>query len=67
MKDKLYDKADSCSMSFDEEWQKVKCDDLNVKIERVIELLNDHPFVASNIDKARKIAKFRIFSLKRFH
>ncbi len=67
MKDKLYNNADSFSISFDEEWQKVKCDDLNEKIEMVIELLNDHPFVASNIDMARKIAKFRIFSLKRFH
>ena len=67
MKDKLYNNADSFSMSFDEEWQKVKCEDLNEKIDMVIELLNDHPFVASNIDKARKIAKFRIFSLKRFH
>ena len=67
MKDKLYNNADSFSMSFDEEWQKVKCDDLNEKIDMVFELLNDHPFVASNIDKARKIAKFRIFSLKRFH
>ena len=67
MKDKTYDNADSFSMSFDQEWQKVKCDDLNVKIDKVISHMSNHPFVSSQPDKARKIAEFRIFSLKKFH
>jgi len=67
MKDKTYNNADSFAISFDEEWQKVKCTDLNKKIDKVIELLSDHPFVISNLDNARNIAKFRIYSLKKFH
>ena len=66
MKDKLYDNADSFSISFDEEWQKVKCDNTDLKIEKVIENLSEHPFVISNLENAKKIAKFRIFSLKKF-
>jgi len=27
MKNKLYDNADSFAMSFDEEWEKIDCDD----------------------------------------
>ncbi len=66
MKDKMYDNADSFAMSFDEEWQKVKAEDITLKIDQVIDLLSDHPFVASNPKSARKIAEFRIFSLKKF-
>jgi len=66
MKDKTYDNADSFAISFDEEWQKVNCDDLTMKIDKVIENLSDHPFVVSNPLKAKKVAQFRIFSLKRF-
>ena len=32
MKDKTYDNADSFAMSFDEEWQKVNCNDKTQKI-----------------------------------
>ena len=32
MKDKLYDNADSFAMSFDDEWKKIECDDLRLKI-----------------------------------
>ena len=67
MKDKTYNNPDSFAMSFDEEWQKVNCKDMVQKIDKVIEVLSDHPFVISNLDKARKIAKFRIYSLKKFH
>ena len=49
-----------------EEWQKVKCDNTDLKIEKVIENLSEHPFVISNLENAKKIAKFRIFSLKKF-
>ena len=66
MKDKTYNNADSFAMSFDEEWQKVDCNDTVQKIDKVIEILSDHPFVISNLENARKIAEFRIFSLKKF-
>ena len=66
MKEKLYDNADSFAMSFDEEWQKIECLDLKMKIDKVIELLSDHPFVISNPDKAKKISEFRVFTLKKF-
>ena len=66
MKDKFYNNADSFAMSFDEEWQKVNCDDNRNKIEKVIDILSDHPFVISNPDNARYIAEFRIYSLKKF-
>ena len=66
MKDKTYNNADSFAISFDEEWQKVSCNDIAKKIDKVIEILSDHPFVISNLDNARKIAKFRIYSLNKF-
>ncbi len=66
MNNKLYDNADSFAMSFDEEWQNINCEDALLKIDKVFELLSDHPFLISNPDNARKIAEFRIFSLKKF-
>ena len=66
MKDKTYDNADSFAMSFDEEWQKVNCNDKTQKINKIIEILSSHPFVISNLENARNIAKFRIHSLKKF-
>ena len=66
MKDKLYDNADSFAISFDEVWNKVDCKDLRLKIDKVLELLSDHPFLVSSPENARKIAEFRIFSLKKF-
>ena len=66
MKDKTYNTADSFAISFDEEWQKVDCYDITQKIDKVIKILADHPFVISNPDNARNIAKFRIYSLKKF-
>ena len=65
MKDKLYDNADSFAMSFDEEWKKIDCDDIRLKMDKVFELLSDHPFLISNHENARKMAEFRIFSLKK--
>ena len=65
MKDKLYDNADSFAMSFDEEWKNIDSVDLRLKIDKVIEILSDHPFVISNPENARNIAKFRIYSLKK--
>ena len=66
MRDKIYDNADSFAISFDEEWKNIDCEDLRVKIDKVLELLSDHPFLVSNPKNARKIAEFRIFSLKKF-
>ena len=66
MKNKLYDNADSFAMSFDEEWENIDCDDIRLKIDMVFELLSDHPFLISNQENARKMAEFRIFSLKKF-
>ena len=66
MKDKLYDNADSFAMSFDEEWKKFDCEDLQLKIDKVIELLSEHPFLVSNPENARKMIEFRIFTLKKF-
>ena len=67
MKDKLFDNADSFASSFDEEWKKIQCEDSKMKIEKVIKTLSDHPFVISNPKNAKGIAKFRVFSLKKFH
>ena len=66
MKDKLYNNPDSFAISFDEEWINIDCDDLRLKIDKVFELLSDHPFLISNPENARKMAEFRIFSLKKF-
>ena len=66
MKDKLYNNADSFAMSFDEEWENIDCEDLIIKIEKVMELLSDHPFLVSNPENARKMAEFRVLSLKKF-
>ena len=66
MKDKTYNNADSFAKSFDEEWRKVNCNDLDQKIEKLIEILSDHPFVIANPENARNIAKFRIYTLKKF-
>ncbi len=66
MKDKTYNNADSFAISFDEEWQKFNCKDITHKIDKIIEILSDHPFVISNPNNARNIAKFRIYTLKKF-
>ena len=66
MVDKLYNNADSFSMAFDEEWEKIKCEDKDKKIKKVIEVLSEHPFVISNPEMALKIADFRINLLGKF-
>ncbi len=66
MKDRLYDNADSFAISFDQEWKNIDCDDSRLKIDKVLELLSEHPFLVSNPENARKIAEFRIFTLKKF-
>ena len=66
MRNKLYDNADSFAMSFDEEWEKIDCEDLLLKMDKVFDHLSDHPFLVSNPKNARKMAEFRIFSLKKY-
>ena len=66
MIDKTYNNADSFSIAFDEEWKKIKCDDKSEKIKKVIEILNQHPFVINNPEMAVKIANFRINLLGKF-
>ena len=66
MKDKLFDNADSFAMSFDDEWENIDRDDILLNIDKVFELLSDHPFLISNPVNARKMAEFRVFSLKKF-
>ena len=66
MEDKLYDNADSFAMSFDEEWKNIDCEDLLLKIDKVLENLTEHPFLVSNPENARKMVEFRVFSLKKF-
>ncbi|KGF89745.1 MULTISPECIES: hypothetical protein [Prochlorococcus] len=66
MNDKLYDNADSFAISFDEVWENIDCEDSQLKIDKVFEFLADHPFLVSNPENARKLAEFRIFSLKKF-
>ena len=66
MREKLYDNADSFAMSFDDEWKTIDCEDSLLKIDKVLELLSDHPFFVSNPENAKKLAEFRIFSLKKF-
>ena len=66
MKDKVYNNADSFAISFDEEWKNLDCADLQLKIDKVLEILSDHPFLVSNPENAKKMAEFRIFSLKKF-
>ena len=66
MKDKVYNNADSFAISFDEEWKNIDCEDSRLKIEKVLEILSDHPFLVSNPENARNMAEFRVFSLKKF-
>ena len=66
MKGKLYNNADSFAISFDEEWRNIDCEDSRLKIDKILEVLSEHPFLVSNPENARKIAEFRIFSLKKF-
>ena len=66
MSDKYYDNADSFAMSFDDAWKNIDCDDPRLKIDKVFALLSEHPFLISNPENAKKMAEFRIFSLKKF-
>ena len=66
MKERTFNNADSFAMSFDEEWQRIECEDESLKIKKIIDLLSDHPFVQSNPERAFEIANFRINSLGKF-
>ena len=66
MRDKIYNNADSFAISFDEEWKNIDCVDSQLKIDKIFEILSDHPFLVSNPENARKMIEFRIFTLKKF-
>ena len=66
MKERTFNNADSFAMSFDEEWQNFDCDDDSLKINKIINLLSDHPFVKSNPKTAFDVANFRVKSLGKF-
>ena len=61
MKDKLYNNADSFAISFDEEWNNIDCEDLRLKIDKVFEILSDHPYFVSNPKNARKLLILKYF------
>ena len=62
---RIYDNADSFSMAFDEAWKKdrimqqqeISQED---RLERVLAMIRDHPFIISSPMEAKKVAKFRI-------
>ena len=66
MRDRNYNNADSFAIAFDQEWQKINCDDIDKKIKKVVDKLSEHPFCKSNPENAFKLANFRIKSLKNF-
>ena len=66
MNERTFNNADSFAMSFDEKWQRIECEDESLKINKVIDLLSDHPFVQANPETAFEIANFRIKSLGKF-
>ena len=66
MKERTFNNADSFAIPFDEEWQRFECEDESLKINKVIDLLSDHPFVQSSPETAFEIANFRIKSLGKF-
>ena len=66
MENRIYNNADSFAMAFDETWPTVDCEDISLKIDKVIAKLNEHPFVIDNPTKVKQIADFRVNSLKKF-
>ncbi len=60
-----YNNADSFAMVFDEAWQKAKFESneeltVDQKIQRIIEMNKDHPFIKSSPSEAFNVAKFRL-------
>tara|TARA_Y100001978_G_scaffold155600_1_gene141088 strand:- start:333 stop:536 length:204 start_codon:yes stop_codon:yes gene_type:complete len=66
MSEKKFNNADSFAMSFDDEWKKIECSDIDLKIKKTIENLSDHPFVINNPEIAINVANFRINLLRKF-
>ena len=62
---KIYDNADSFAMAFDEAWKKdqsMKQKEISQedKLERVLAVIENHPFILNSPIEARRVAKFRI-------
>ena len=64
MKNKLFDNADSFAMCFDEEWKNVDCNDSKLKIDKVLAILSDHPFLLSNPLNAERLLNSGFFIKK---
>ena len=60
------DNAEDIITDITEEWKNIDCSDLKLRIDKVLETLSKHPFFVSNPENARKLAEFRVFSLKKF-
>ena len=67
MKERTFNNADSFAMAFDDEWKKIECDNETLKIQKIIKLLSEHPFVKDNPEMALQVANFRVKSLKKFN
>lgn len=66
MQFRIFNNADSFAMSFDEEWQRINCDNKEQKINKVMKNLSNHPFLIANPLLAKDLANFRVRSLGKF-
>ena len=68
--DRLFNNADSFAMVFDEAWKKALKDQnftnlpLIERTKFVLNQIQDHPFIKSSPEEAKKVAQFRIRLLK---
>ena len=61
--DRVFNNADSFAMVFDKTWKRLSVNDSSEPAERlnmVMKVMADHPFVISSPDMARQVAGFRI-------
>ncbi len=66
---KIYNNADSFSMAFDEAWktnnsQEEVAQSKEDKLEKILNIVKDHPFLKNSPNEARRVANFRIRLLK---
>lgn len=62
----VFNNADSFALAFDEAWKRHSHQHPNhglsreEKVELVLELISDHPFLVQQADMARQVAAFRL-------
>ena len=62
----VFNNADSFALAFDEAWQRHSQQQPNhslnndEKVELILELISDHPFVVNQASMARQVAAFRL-------